>query len=767
MYNTNKGVIIMNFKRITAIVLILVFVFSLGACKTKTDKYEKSLWTNVFKMNYLEAPEDNNFNYVNYRVIGDTIYVVLTKEDPVYTDDGYRSHMNHCNQVQIYNFDCELLDAIDFDFEYYNRTIFPSGEDTFYLYSPYALAHVNREGETIWEAPFENANSQYVFFDADSNYFYCTAFVNEEEHAILVYNTEGEMVNYIVLDGVNNKGESFREITKSPDGQILLQYQNFQSNAAYDISYYLLDGFIKYEYGEPEIPFDYRRKYFGAGFSNEFEIYFTNENGLYGYNADDENPTIIINWLNSDMADLNFNIVSVISSDLVLCGVADYYSVDYKLTLMKRVPDEQLAKVNPISLATWNYSSDLKMIISKFNRQSDDYRVFLEDYSVLRTADDWNRGQQIFDIDIASGIVYDLILIGGDVIFTEKYMNKNMFADLYDFMEDKNNLIGMIRGRYETDEHLYMFPASYFFNSISSKVSVMGSKENITLDEIIEIYDNLPPGVSLFSNLSGSSVYECILRASINDYIDFENGTCNFDGGDFVKMIKFAKLLPDPYYTGFERIDGIPYYTPNVMPKEAIKNNNFYFYYFNSSSISAFITLKWLYGEDDYVVIGYPNSTGTGLDFTGFNHIGITEKSKNKEGAWEFIKFWLSDEIQMSNRYMDLPITNSALETVLNEYLNKEYIYIDLNYNSIYMPDKPLSDYSLLNDPFELIDFTEKDAEKTRRFFNNMQVTRNYPSTARDIIWEEVRPYFEGSVTAEQCAAYIQNRVSTYLYEQR
>ncbi|MCL2518990.1 MAG: hypothetical protein FWF15_10550, partial [Oscillospiraceae bacterium] len=104
---------------------------------------------------------------------------------------------------------------------------------------------------------------------------------------------------------------------------------------------------------------------------------------------------------------------------------------------------------------------------------------------------------------------------------------------------------------------------------------------------------------------------------------------------------------------------------------------------------------------------------------------------------------------------------------ILDDYLSK-YFYTskrDIATYAIQILDEPIEQWR--SDAFDDFSFTKEDAVAIKRFLNDVPVLPKYNNTVLEIIHEEITAFFADAVTAEQCVRYIQNRVSTYLNEQK
>jgi len=761
-------------------------------------------FTNVYKTQYLETPEgydiDKTYSF------DDKLNIIYTKFEDVSDDESISIGIRKKNLLYIHNFDGELVEIIDLNFDLldgFNDFIL-AGDGTLYVYNYHVLLHMTVEGELIREISYENIlDSIYpnleitiflneINFDIASNLFYCFASVyNNKSQSIIdqlliVLTTKGELVDYIKID--DDIKDTLEQLIITPDGQILLKCEN-PNYPMLEIqkkwNYYAVNFNTKRltEYELPNMPdtfnaFNYSfttEVYYGSIFASDYEIYYKDDYGLYGYKSSETESDLLLNWTNSDLLGRDCKVLSIITPDVVLCELEDIYSQSkwYSgspklLALLTRIPDDELAQKMILTIASVNSISSLtlKKAVVMFNRQSDKYRVIIDDYSIYNTNDDITRSSTFFNLDVISGFVHDMVFIDPSAsIPLDSYIKKGMFADLYEFFDkdpdiSRDYLLGCIRRNNETDGKLYLIPSYFTIYTLTGKPSLVGANENLTLEEIIKINNNLPPNTTLFTNCGRGDILKMVLYAGSNAYIDKKNAKCNFTDSSFIKMIEFVKTLP-------ENIGNSWYFLDIALEEEIerVRNENSYLLEFNLLKIESFINLKYIYGEEDYVIKGFPNDTGNGSIINNFNFFTINSKSPNKAGAWEFIKFYMSDEVQLFQT--SLPITNSAISYILDDYLTK-YYYTNKNYintMALQILDEPMEEWRI--DSFDDFSFTKEDAVAIKRFLNDVPVVPKYDNTVFEIIYEEVNAFFAGAITAEQCAGYIQNRVQLYLHEQK
>lgn len=791
-------------KRITALILIIIFAFNiLNACNSKKNIYSNVQFNNVYKTQYIETPEGYVLNK-SYFVDG-KIYIFYYKEEFLYDDNGTAVNQFQNNLLYIYNITGNLLEVIDLNFDIIEDNIhydfIPSNDGTLYIDKKISLLNITKEGKIICEISYTDVFDyihpnfetfifvRNIYFDTDLNCFYCLGTISDNEariineYGLFVLTSEGKPGDYIKIDDENIK-DSVEQITKTLDGQILLKCSNpsLQGTAFKKWIYYVINMESKNitEYELPKLPDSFTNLsnisgdvYYGSNFAADYKVYYKDDYGLYGYNPDETESKLLVNWTNSDLLGQSCTVLSIIMPDVVLCELNDIYSQSrwytkkaISLALLTRIPDDELAQktILTIASATPTISKTLTQAVVMFNRQSVEYRIIIDDYSLYVTDDNYNRGTEFFNLDVISGVVHDMVFTSPSMPI-ESYINKGVFVDLYELFDSdpdisREHLLGCIMRYNEIYGNLYTIPSYFTVETLIGKPLLVGTNEALTIDEIIKLNNNLPSNATLFTNYGRDNLFNAFLQAGTNEYIDYKNAKCNFTDSSFIKMIEFVKTLPENIGNGMLHTD---YADEETVEK--IKNDESYLFEFNINNIESFIRLKYIYGDEDYVIKGFPNQTRNGSLITNSGFFTINGKSPNIEGAWEFIKFYLSDEIQLYQA--SLPITNSAISFILDNYLNKYYytskLYIGTM--SLQILDEPIEQWR--SEFYDNFSFTKADVTRIVRFLNDVSVVPKYDFTVMDIILEEIDVFFDGVITAEQCAGYIQNRVSTYLNERK
>ena len=162
----------------------------------------------------------------------------------------------------------------------------------------------------------------------------------------------------------------------------------------------------------------------------------------------------------------------------------------------------------------------------------------------------------------------------------------------------------------------------------------------------------------------------------------------------------------------------------------------------------------------------------------------ISERSKNKEGAWEFLKSLINEDAQMpvkskygywSNPTDGFPILKAALDKLAEIAMTKQDSGIIAYATSVVAEttseettseettEEPDIDY---NDPWST-PLTQAQVDKIMDVIKNTTQVARYDTKLTDIINEEAAAYFNGQKSLDETAKIIQNRASTYINESR
>lgn len=488
---------------------------------------------------------------------------------------------------------------------------------------------------------------------------------------------------------------------------------------------------------------------------SEYSFYYGDSSGLNGYDLDKSASTKVIDWIASDINTTYMSSPIALADGTFLYSYYDYSGDGaengvYRLT--KVDPKDVVTKTN-ITYGGLYVDETVRAQAVKFNKSQNEYRIVVKDYSSEE------EPLTKMNADIAAGDIPDILDLSG--ISVDTYIAKGMLADLYTLMDQdkdihKEDFIENVLKLMETDGKLYHIAPSFGVNTLVGKTSDIGNLEQFTIQDLIDLEASKPEGTKAFYLMSNTEVLSQMCYLNYGDYIDWTTGECHFDNEDFVKLLEYANTYP--------KEDAIDWENSESMPSQ-IQNGKVLFASIYSMSYEEIELYSKMYGED-ISFVSYPSTNYTGPSVNMSMDLGIYAKSSNKEGAWAFLKTFLTKDYVCNNSYnyySGFPLRKDALENQLTRFSATE-TYTDEYGNEIepYQSSWGYDDFEA-----EIGPLSEEEVAKVREVIASVDHLTVYNEQISTIITEESGAYFSGQKSAKDVADIIQNRVSTYVNENR
>ena len=392
-------------------------------------------------------------------------------------------------------------------------------------------------------------------------------------------------------------------------------------------------------------------------------------------------------------------------------------------------------------------------MINEFNHSQNKYRIVPCEFDAeFDSKESYNK--QLLDqlnLSIASGKAPDLVCYI-PLSVQLNLQNKGVFTDLYPLMDkddkvNRDTVMPNLQKAMETsDGKLYCMPMGFDIATLLTKTSIC-DKENWTFQDMLDLYDNAPASADHLYDCYGKDEIMWRMRYVIEDFIDTEKATTNFDSPEFIKLLEFCNRFAD---TGVEgNKDSMMEYEAYITDKESwLKNDRIYLWEQNLSMPSDYNFTKSYFADNaDMTFVGYPSSNGKGGRIVPSMTMAITETCQDKEGAWEFIKFCLDQTNTVDSDGLTccgLPVLREAYENYLDSEMHSEHTASGNPIPSLSQEDRDfLSDYILSCDTMGSM--ADDDVI--------------------NICAEEAGEYFAGERSAEETAQIIQSRVSILISE--
>ena len=390
-----------------------------------------------------------------------------------------------------------------------------------------------------------------------------------------------------------------------------------------------------------------------------YDFYTKDDSSVYGYDLKAGTKTEVFNFINSDVDTSAVNYMAVVSADEFIAAGWDNDSQTDIVTHFTRIPDDQVVQKTIITMSTPILYYDIRRKIIKFNKSSDTYRIVVTDYSQYNTDDDYSAGATRFNNDLIAGKVPDIIVVDAEMNY-DSYVAKDLFTDLYKIMDNdssfnKADYLENIFKAYEMNGKLYSLVPSFYLSTFAAKDSLLGGIKNWNVAEFMDFVKN-HQGLQIFDNdFNRDSFIQMMLLFSRDSFIDSATGQCSFDSDEFKNLLEFAASLTTENFwdtvNGSDQDSNFWQDYDNRYAEDRVLLATFQFWDFADSYRNL---LNSQFKTDDFTFIGFPTDNGNGSSIQANYEYCISERSKNKEGAWEFLKtLRISEDAQMpvKNKY--------------------------------------------------------------------------------------------------------------------
>lgn len=387
-------------------------------------------------------------------------------------------------------------------------------------------------------------------------------------------------------------------------------------------------------------------------------------------------------------------------------------------TSLELLEEKLLPPKTTLTLLTDLPRAELYTIVNDFNRTSEEYRVeviqFGEDgltAELLRTQLIAGEGPDIFAF-------YDRSSLAD--------LGANSFEDLLVYLDadaeyGRDTLAPELLGAMCAQDKLDWLPYSFGISTFTAPSAYL-SEPGFSFDEAKQAAAKA--GLPLFPGwMTRDILWGWMSDFAVGQYMDLETGTCSFDSEDYISLLEECAAAASEFGS-----DSAALYN-SLLQFELLQN------------LIRVSTISDNYGGA-YAFVGVPNETTNGSMFSPDLCFAISSTSGNKDAAWQLVRSCLSDEHQQMN-LTSFPASASVLDAMIDDAVENGVHYYEYEY-----------------------ELDEADAAKLRGLISETQTAQDAYPAVLNIMAEDAAQFFAGQITAEQAAAYTQNRVSTWLAEQ-
>lgn len=700
-----------------------------------------------------------------------------TEEEGVETEDGGEASDAETDSASDAAVDTRLPIASDNFYEnsYYGEFKFGSDGSIYsirnYYYEDYSgeeyvsvqknyLNCWNSDGSFAWEKELEGLSSE-------EEYIYVSAMAIAEDNTINLILT-GDGAYKMTVDAQGNVSErtelsedvskvfsNVNSIMSREDGSLLVIY--------YDESDWQKQYFVTYdpvadtlgEIGQMPASMVWNG-YNTMTVGKSTDFMFSNDRGVFSYKSGDADVVEKMNFINSDMNISNFNSLMELSDTSFMGVFYENYGNDLKAGIFTYVDPKDIPDKSVLVLAGNYIGSDIKQRVVEYNRSSEKYRITVKEYDSYNSYEDSQAGYTQLNNDITTGRMPDILLADG--LPTENYIAKGLLADIGKMIEEDEELsqvefVQNVFDAYSVEGKLYHVIPNFSVSTVVGKTSVLGDRTSWTIADMKQMIETLPEGTTMFGEMTRENFISAMMDYCGADFVDIKSRKCDFESQNFIDMLEYAKSLPESLDEETYGEDYWMNYESQYRENRTILKN----LYVNSLS-SVNYNINGSFGEE-VTYIGFPTESGMGAYVQANQSYAISARSAYAEGAWEFLRYYLTEEFQKELGW-GLPIQMKYFKEKAQEATQRPYYLNEDGEKEEY------DDYYYINgEEIKLEPMTQAQVDKLVNYIFSINKCYYGNTEIMNIINEEAASYFSGQKTVQEAAKIIQSRAQIYVNE--
>lgn len=407
----------------------------------------------------------------------------------------------------------------------------------------------------------------------------------------------------------------------------------------------------------------------------------------------------------------------------------------------QKVRREDVVQKEVLTMGTWSsVGSSLERMIVAFNRSNPKYRVNVLDYAEAINASsdtaDWDAAKRRMEQDILSGNGPDIML--SDSLDLTNYAEKDAFENLEPYLMKSNaisadDFFEEVLEASMQNEKLILLPKNFSIQTLICKEKILGDASTWDIGTFLAVAGQYPEAeVAQYSpyyernGMTGRMGQTVELALLLNqDYFADEGAkSCRFQEELFEKLLEFGAAQGKNDQQ-------------NPYSSELYSQDKRLFYRTDIYGFSSLRDIKNTFGKEEVRFIGFPAESGEKHHIlTPRQSMLILASSKQKEGAWEFLEYYLTAEDGDGYSF-------AAQKKQFEEQKQ-----------------------NLLSAGAEALQIGEKDLAVIEDILHHsLGENKRMDAQILRIIDEEAQAVFQGQKSAGDAAKIIQNRAELYIKE--
>lgn len=478
-----------------------------------------------------------------------------------------------------------------------------------------------------------------------------------------------------------------------------------------------------------------------SGFDNG--IYLMDSDGIWNYRFEENVHSQILLWGNENV-DVNpvfVESISVMADGGICILYEDLVQKILARILVEKKDTTEISGKQNITIGVSKTSDYLEAVVQKFNMQSNEYRV-----QIVIKGD-----ESQYQKDLLMGNGMDLYELNDMPI--KKMASLGVLENLDAYLTESEmiqgeQLLSCVREAGTVDGKLVgIAPEFYLLALVTDK----GTTDNggWTVEEFLTLSEKYSTSRLTSYDDKPINIILNVLSYEVNNRIDWEEKTCDFDSESFRQILKSLyenskrECMQETALTEAEKL----YKKEQLVLKSTIY------------SPWAYVEFREAFGEFGELV-GYPTTEGEpAYQLYAEYMLGINSASECKEGAWSFLEFWLGEEMQRNTYHF--PARKDVFEEMLAQDASprdtEKGMVEELCTRFNFYTGEKFAGFLRLND---------EDRNAVRYMVEHAGYGNAMEQEMiRVVLFEELQAYFAGDKTIEVVTDIIQNRITLYLSE--
>jgi len=302
----------------------------------------------------------------------------------------------------------------------------------------------------------------------------------------------------------------------------------------------------------------------------------------------------------------------------------------------------------------------------------------------------------------------------------------------------------------ELDGGLYRLFPNFFITTLIGNPLIVGDSPGWDMEQFQAVLKANPQAdMPLGDYMTRARFFESMLYIYMEEFIDKDAGTADFDNERFINLLESMSFLPSGADMEYETDENLV---------EFVTTGRRIMHRFPLMNVDIYQVYRKLFGGE-IVFKGFPTDGGDyGSILFAMDSIAMTVTCSDKDGAWDFIHTIVTEDKQrrdFSNRLRDssfFPVNKSVFDEMIE--------------NAQIEPEENQKIGIWFGMEMDAVALTPEESDRIRGLIAGVGVMAEMDMGLWGIVSEEANKYFNDQISAQDAVKIIQSRASIYMSEQ-